>query len=70
MGCIFDGGRLTRNQIRDITLDRAEHDEVRVLPLAKWKPLMPPRDFARLNAVAAARVSGKAAYFDTWDWDG
>lgn len=30
---------------------------------------MPPRDFARLNAVAQARRTGVAAYFDTWDWE-
>ncbi|WP_241827010.1 GNAT family N-acetyltransferase [Streptomyces graminilatus] len=68
MGCIFDGGRLTEAQIKGIVLDRREHDEVGVLTLAEWQPLMPPRDFARLSAVLEARRSGVAAYFDAWDW--
>ncbi|MFF5157872.1 GNAT family N-acetyltransferase [Streptomyces sp. NPDC000348] len=68
IGLVFDGGRLTTAQIRGITLNPQEHDEVRVLPLAGWKALMPPRDFARLSAVAEARRTGEAAYFGTWDW--
>lgn len=68
IGCVFDGGRLTAAQIRGITLDREEHDEVRVLPLVGWKELMPPSDFARLCAVEEARRTGVAAYFDTWGW--
>ncbi|MEV7864254.1 GNAT family N-acetyltransferase [Streptomyces hirsutus] len=68
IGCVFDGGRLTAAQIRDITLNPQEHDEVRVLPLDEWKALMPPRDGARLSAVDKARRTGEAAYFGTWDW--
>ncbi|MEU6814197.1 GNAT family N-acetyltransferase [Streptomyces sp. NPDC046860] len=68
MGLVFDGGRLDEARIRDIRLDPREHDEVRVLPLERWRPLMPPRDFARLRAVLEARRTGVAAYFDTWDW--
>lgn len=68
IGMVFDGGRLTAAQIRGITLDPQEHDEVRVLPLAGWKALMPRRDFARLSAVEEARRTGEAAYFGTWDW--
>jgi 8-oxo-dGTP pyrophosphatase MutT (NUDIX family) len=68
IGMVFDGGRLTAAQIRGITLDPQEHDEVRVLPLAGWKALMPRRDFARLSAVEGARRTGEAAYFGTWDW--
>jgi 8-oxo-dGTP pyrophosphatase MutT (NUDIX family) len=68
MGLIFDGGRLGEAEIRGITLDPDEHDEVRVLSLAEWRPLMPERDFARLAAVAQARRTGVAGYFDTWDW--
>jgi 8-oxo-dGTP pyrophosphatase MutT (NUDIX family)/GNAT superfamily N-acetyltransferase len=68
IGMVFDGGRLTAAQIRGITLDPQEHDEVRVLPLAGWKALMPCRDFARLSAVEEARRTGEAAYFGTWDW--
>ncbi|MFF1839010.1 GNAT family N-acetyltransferase [Streptomyces sp. NPDC058231] len=67
-GCVFDGGRLTDDQIRSIVLDPDEHDAVRVLPLEEWKPLMPPQDFARLKAVMTARLTGTAAYFDSWDW--
>ncbi|MET7900507.1 NUDIX hydrolase [Streptomyces sp. NPDC005355] len=68
IGMVFDGGRLAAAQIRGITLNPQEHDEVRVLPLAQWKALMPPRDFARLSAVEGARRTGEAAYFGTWDW--
>ncbi|MFJ2645612.1 GNAT family N-acetyltransferase [Streptomyces sp. NPDC087420] len=68
IGCVFDGGRLTAAQIRGIVLQPEEHDEVRVLPLAEWEALMPPRDFARLSALAEARRTGTAAYVDTWDW--
>ncbi|MET9778821.1 GNAT family N-acetyltransferase [Streptomyces sp. NPDC006367] len=68
LGLVFDGGRLTAEQIRSIVVDPREHDEVRVLPLAEWEALMPPRDFARLSAVAEARRTGVAAYFDAWDW--
>lgn len=67
-GCVFDGGRLTDEQIRSIVLDPDEHDAVRVLPLKEWEPLMPPQDFARLDAVMTARLTGAAAYFDSWDW--
>ncbi|TWV56350.1 GNAT family N-acetyltransferase [Streptomyces misionensis] len=69
IGCVFDGGRLSAAQIDGIVLDPSEHDEVRVLPLPGWRALMPPRDFARLSAVAQARRTGRAAYFDTWDWE-
>lgn len=68
-GFVFDGGRLSGRQIAAIALDPAEHDEVRVLPLEGWRPLMPRQDFARLRAVLAARLTGTPAYFDTWDWD-
>ncbi|MYT82411.1 8-oxo-dGTP pyrophosphatase MutT, NUDIX family [Streptomyces sp. MnatMP-M77] len=63
---IFDGGRLTAEQIRGIRLNPREHDEVRVLSLAEWEALMPARDFVRLRAVEEARRTGVAAYVDTW----
>lgn len=68
IGMVFDGGRLTAAQIRGLTLNPQEHDEVRVLPLAEWEALMPARDFARLSAVEEARRTGVTAYFGTWDW--
>ncbi|MFB6988729.1 GNAT family N-acetyltransferase [Streptomyces sp. NPDC056304] len=68
IGMIFDGGRLTAAQIRGISLNPQEHDEVRALSLAEWRALMPARDFARLSAVEEARRTGEAAYFGTWDW--
>lgn len=68
IGMVFDGGRLTAAQIRGITLNPQEHDEVRVLPLTEWAALMPERDFARLSAVEEARRTGVAAYFGSWDW--
>ncbi|MFC9409642.1 GNAT family N-acetyltransferase [[Kitasatospora] papulosa] len=63
---IFDGGRLTAERIRGLTLNPREHDEVRVMPLAEWEALMPARDFVRLRAVEEARRTGVAAYVDTW----
>ncbi|QES52246.1 NUDIX domain-containing protein [Streptomyces venezuelae] len=69
VGFVFDGGRLTREQVDGITLDPSEHDEVRALPLADWRPLMPARDFARLEAVMRARQTATTAYFDLWDWE-
>ncbi|WP_327334892.1 NUDIX hydrolase [Streptomyces anulatus] len=63
---IFDGGRLTAEEIRGITLNPREHDEARVLSLAEWEALMPARDFVRLRAVEEARRTGVAAYSDTW----
>ncbi|MET8037751.1 NUDIX hydrolase [Streptomyces sp. NPDC005345] len=68
IGMVFDGGRLTPEQIRGITLNPREHDKVRVLPTAGWEALMPARDFARLSAMEEARSTGVAAYFGTWDW--
>lgn len=68
-GYVFDGGRLTAQQIQNITLAPAEHDELRALPLAQWRELMPQRDFTRLEAVMEARRTGVTAYFDTWDWE-
>ncbi|MFG2592746.1 NUDIX domain-containing protein [Streptomyces sp. NPDC048438] len=67
-GCVFDGGRLTDEQIRSIVLDPDEHDALRALPVEEWEPLMPPQDFARLEAVMTARLTGTAAYFDSWGW--
>ncbi|WP_405660414.1 NUDIX hydrolase [Streptomyces sp. NBC_01166] len=67
-GCVFDGGRLTDEQFRSIVLDPDEHDAVRALPVEGWEPLMPPQDFARLEAVMTARLTGTAAYFDSWGW--
>ncbi|MFF3356693.1 NUDIX domain-containing protein [Streptomyces sp. NPDC002917] len=69
MGLIFDGGRLTDTQIRGIVLDPDEHDDARVLSLQEWESLMPARDFARLEAVLEARLTGTATYFGTWDWE-
>ncbi|MDJ1132067.1 NUDIX hydrolase [Streptomyces iconiensis] len=69
IGFVFDGGRLTGQEIEDIALDADEHDEVRVLAVEEWRALMPRRDFARLEAVMEARRTGATAYFDSWDWD-
>lgn len=69
IGFVFDGGRLTAGQLGALTLDPAEHDAARVLPLGRWRDLMPRRDFVRLEAVAEARRSGTAAYVGAWDWE-
>ncbi|MFR9675815.1 NUDIX domain-containing protein [Streptomyces sp. TR02-1] len=69
VGFVFDGGRLTDQQIETLNLAPTEHDRAAVLPLKEWEPHMPQRDFARLTAVAKARRTGRTAYFGTWDWD-
>jgi len=66
---VFDGGRLTDEQLASIVLAPEEHDEVRALPLEQWQALMPVKDFDRLTAVMEARRSGVAAYVGAWDWD-
>ncbi|TGB08730.1 GNAT family N-acetyltransferase [Streptomyces sp. MZ04] len=63
---VFDGGRLSTEQIHRIVLAPHEHDEARVLPLDQWQALMPDTDFARLRAVEEARRTGVAGYFDSW----
>ncbi|MGI5359721.1 NUDIX domain-containing protein [Streptomyces sp. CA-252508] len=68
-GYVFDGGRLTDQQIKEIRLAPEEHDEYRVLPLPQWRPLMPARDFDRLRRVMEARRTGRAAYIGAWDWE-
>jgi len=65
MGLIFDGGRLTAEQLGRIRLDPAEHDMWAVHDLATWQELMPPRAFARLDAVERARRGEGPAYLIT-----
>ncbi|MEU8955041.1 NUDIX domain-containing protein [Streptomyces sp. NPDC048518] len=55
VGLIFDGGRLTAEQLGRIRLDPAEHDMWAVHDLAAWQELMPPGAFARLDATERAR---------------
>ncbi|MFF1602851.1 NUDIX domain-containing protein [Streptomyces mirabilis] len=55
VGFIFDGGRLTAEQLRRIRLDPAEHDMWAVQHLATWQELMASRAFARLDAIERAR---------------
>ncbi|MFI8789036.1 methyltransferase [Streptomyces sp. NPDC055105] len=65
VGLIFDGGRLTADQLRRIRLDPAEHDMWAAHDLADWEELMAPRDFARLDAVEHARRGEGPAYLIT-----
>ncbi|MFI6648087.1 NUDIX domain-containing protein [Streptomyces sp. NPDC050529] len=69
IGFVFEGGRLTSDEITSLTLDPAEHDEARVLPMAQWRTHMPQRDFDRLEHVVEARRTGTTAYFESWDWE-
>lgn len=66
-GWIFDGGCLTTEEIRSISLDAGEHNEVRALAMEDWKRLMPAQDYARLESVMAARATGIAQQI-TWGW--
>ncbi|MEU5087700.1 methyltransferase [Streptomyces sp. NPDC021356] len=65
VGFIFDGGRLTTDQLRRIRLDPAEHDMWAVHDLAGWQELMAPRSFARLDATERARRGEGPAYLVT-----
>ncbi|MEU1407438.1 class I SAM-dependent methyltransferase [Streptomyces sp. NPDC005728] len=55
VGFIFDGGRLTGEQLRRIRLDPVEHDMWAVHDLVSRQELMAPRAFARLDAIERAR---------------
>ncbi|MGW1007326.1 methyltransferase [Streptomyces sp. NPDC002520] len=65
VGLIFDGGRLTADQLRRIRLDPAEHDMWAVHDMASWQELMAPRAFARLDATERARRGEGPAYLIT-----
>ncbi|MGW2767646.1 NUDIX domain-containing protein [Streptomyces sp. NPDC001275] len=65
VGLIFDGGRLTADQLGRIRLDPAEHDMWAVHDLATWQELMPPVAFARLDAIERARRGEGPAYLIT-----
>ncbi|MFF7733495.1 NUDIX domain-containing protein [Streptomyces sp. NPDC007984] len=65
VGLIFDGGRLTADQLDRIRLDPAEHDMWAVHDLSAWRKLMAPGAFARLNAVEQARRGEGPAYLIT-----
>lgn len=65
VGFIFDGGRLTAEQLRRIRLDPAEHDMWAVHDLATWQELMASRAFARLDAIERARRGEGPAYLIT-----
>ncbi|MFJ3185304.1 NUDIX domain-containing protein [Streptomyces halstedii] len=65
VGFIFDGGRLSADQLHRIRLDPAEHDMWAVHDLAIWQELMAPRAFARLDAIERARQGDGPAYLTT-----
>ncbi|KUN36163.1 NUDIX hydrolase [Streptomyces olivochromogenes] len=65
VGLIFDGGRLSGDQLRRIHLDPAEHDMWAVHDLVGWQELMAPRAFARLDATERARRGEGPGYLIT-----
>ncbi|MFJ2203283.1 NUDIX domain-containing protein [Streptomyces violaceusniger] len=65
VGLIFDGGRLTADQLDRIRLDPAEHDMWAVHDMAGWQELMAPRAFVRLDAIERARRGEGPAYLIT-----
>ncbi|MFC8468458.1 NUDIX domain-containing protein [Streptomyces sp. NPDC057250] len=64
---VFDGGRLTGEQLAGVVLASEEHDEVRALPPEQWRTPMPVRDFDRPTTAMGARRSGVAAYVGAWE---
>jgi protein-L-isoaspartate(D-aspartate) O-methyltransferase len=64
IGFVFDGGRLTAEQIAGIVLDPDEHTEVAVKSLEDWERELPVDTFQRLAAVAHARRDGAARYIE------
>ncbi|MFC8540958.1 NUDIX domain-containing protein [Streptomyces sp. NPDC057244] len=66
---VFDGGRLTGEQLAGVVLASEEHDEVRALPPERWRTPMPVRDFDRPTTAMEARRSGVAAYVGAGDRD-
>ncbi|MFC8490451.1 NUDIX domain-containing protein [Streptomyces sp. NPDC057235] len=64
---VFDGGRLTGEQLAGVVLASEEHDEVRALPPEQWRTPMPVRDFDRPTTAMEARRSGVAAYVGAWE---
>lgn len=64
IGFVFDGGRLTDEQIGSIVLDPDEHSELKVLPLSGWGRAMGSAGYRRLCAVAYARRTGTACYLE------
>ncbi|MCX4724340.1 methyltransferase domain-containing protein [Streptomyces sp. NBC_01306] len=65
VGLIFDGGRLSAEQLSRIRLDPVEHDMWAVHDLAGWRELMAPRGFVRLDAVERVRLGEGPAYLIT-----
>ncbi|WP_241834229.1 NUDIX hydrolase [Streptomyces sp. NTK 937] len=65
IGLIFDGGRLTAEQLGRIRLDPAEHDMWAVHDLATWQELMAPLAFARLDAIERARRGDGPTFLTT-----
>lgn len=62
IGFVFDGGRLTADQLAAIRLDSEEHDAWEVHSLTAWERTMRPPSYARLRAVEAARLGTGPAY--------
>lgn len=65
IGFIFDGGRLTAEQLSRIRLDPSEHDLWAIHDLSEWRRLMGEAAFARLDAVERARRGRGPRYFVT-----
>lgn len=65
VGLIFDGGRLTAQQLTRIRLDPAEHDMWAVHDLATWQELLAPPTFDRLDAIERARRGEGPTYLIT-----
>ncbi|MGW7067101.1 methyltransferase [Streptomyces sp. NPDC054855] len=66
VGFVFDGGRLTAEQLRHIRLDPSEHDMWAIHEIADWRELMAPRSIDRLDAVERARRGAGPSYLTTY----
>jgi 8-oxo-dGTP pyrophosphatase MutT (NUDIX family) len=63
IGFIFDGGRLTDDQLDRIVLTE-EHTEWEARTLEEWRQEMSARNFARLRFIDHARRTGTVVYVE------
>lgn len=63
-GFVFDGGRLTDQEVAGIQLDPGEHDLFEVRSLDEWAKAMDPPRWERMASVHRARTTGTVEYLE------